>query len=161
MKPCLIIASFFTLAVINVHGQEGGQLLMGKLVRQGVNKDTVVGDVEGVEEVKGKEVAKGDAENVEPEDKLLMGESLGEFDKRPSDAEVGTAIKAEGGNPNAGYESKKGSVLDNDVKSGKYIDNPAKVLGEVLASGKEMPEEVEGEVLAGDAVELNVLTLKK
>ena len=52
MKPCLIIASFFTLAVINVHGQEGGQLLMGKLVRQGVNKDTVVGGVEGVEEVK-------------------------------------------------------------------------------------------------------------
>ena len=52
MKPCLIIASFFTLAVINVHGQEGGQLLMGKLVRQGANKDTVVGDVEGVEEVK-------------------------------------------------------------------------------------------------------------
>ena len=43
----------------------------------------------------------------------------------------------------------------------RYIDNPAKVLGEVLASGKEMPEEVEGEVLAGDAVELNVLTLKK
>ena len=50
-----------------------------------------------------------------------MGESLGEFDKRPSDAEVGTAIKAEGGNPNAGYESKKGSVLDNNVKSGKYV----------------------------------------
>ena len=43
----------------------------------------------------------------------------------------------------------------------RYIPNPAQVLGEVLASGKEMPEEVEGEILAGDAVELNVLTMEK
>ena len=56
MKSSLIIASVFALVVINVHGQEGGQLLMGTLVRQGVNKDTVVGNVEGVEEVKVKKL---------------------------------------------------------------------------------------------------------
>ena len=50
-----------------------------------------------------------------------MGESLGDFDQKPTALEVKEAIKAEGGNPNAGYESKKGSILENDVKTGKYV----------------------------------------
>ena len=49
----LIVASVLAIAVINVRGQEGGQLLMGTLVRQGTNKEIVLGDQEGdVEEVK-------------------------------------------------------------------------------------------------------------
>jgi len=157
MNSRLIFASLFAFVAANVRGQ----LLTGTLVRQGAIKETVLGNAEGVEEVKGKEVAKGQEENVAPSNELLMGEALGDFDKKPSSAEVETEIRNEGGDPDAGYEKTKGSVLDDDVKSGKYIPNPAQVLGEVLASGKEMPEEVEGEILAGDAVELNVLTMEK
>ena len=67
----------------------------------------------------GKEVAKGQEENVAPSNELLMGDALGDFDKKPSAAEVKAEIRNEGGDPNAGYEEKKGSVLDDDVKSGK------------------------------------------
>jgi len=157
MNYRLILLSLFAFIVANV----SGQLLTGTLVRQGAIKETVLGNAEGVEEVKGKEVAKGQEENVAPSNELLMGEALGDFDKKPSAAEVEVEIRNEGGDPDAGYKETKGSVLDDDVKSGKYISNPAQVLGEVLSSGKEMPEEVEGEILAGDAVELNVLTMEK
>jgi hypothetical protein len=34
-----------------------------------------------------------------------------------------------------------------------------KVIGEIKAADKEMPEIMEGEILAGDAAELDVLTL--
>ena len=41
-----------------------------------------------------------------------------------------------------------------------YVAQPAKVLGELLASGDAMPVEVEGEILAGDPAELNVLKME-
>ena len=36
--------------------------------------------------------------------------------------------------------------------------NPAKVLGELLANGRDMPEILDGEIIAGDAAEVDVLT---
>ena len=42
----------------------------------------------------------------------------------------------------------------------RYVAEPAKVLGELLASGDAMPVEVEGEILAGDPAELNVLKME-
>ena len=42
----------------------------------------------------------------------------------------------------------------------RYVAEPAKVLGELLASGDAMPKEVEGEILAGDPAELNVLKME-
>merc|ERR1712126_710893 len=109
MKLCLIIASFLAIAAINVNGQDSGQLLMGTLVRQGSDKNEALGDIppEDAEEVKGKEVAKGQEENVEPENELMMGEKKADFDKRPTAEEVKDAITKEGGDPESGYESKK------------------------------------------------------
>merc|ERR1712126_42178 len=158
MKSYLIFASFLAIAAINVNGQDSGQLLMGTLVRQGSDKNEALGDIppEDAEEVKGKEVAKGQEENVEPENELMMGKKIADFDKRPTAEHVKETI----GNKESGYETKKGSVLDNDVQTGNYVAQPAKVLGELLASGGEMPEEVEGEILAGDPVELQVLKME-
>ena len=48
-----------------------------------------------------------------------MGESLGDFDKKPTADEVKEAIEVEGGNPDAGYESKKGKLLSDGVETGK------------------------------------------
>ena len=38
----------------------------------------------------------------------------------------------------------------------RYVANPSKVLGELLASGQPTPEIVEGEILAGDFVDAKV-----
>jgi hypothetical protein len=82
--------------------------------------------------------------------------------------EVHAAIRREEGplhaqHDNADHvvEQKKGTVLDSNVKSGRYVPNPLKVIGEIKAADKEMPEIMEGEILAGDAAELDVLTLNK
>ena len=40
--------------------------------------------------------------------------------------------------------------------SNRYVANPSKVLGELLASGQPTPEIVEGEILAGDFVDAKV-----
>merc|ERR1712198_341168 len=102
----------------------------------------------------------GQEENVEPENELMMGKKIADFDKRPTAEHVKETIAMDVGDEEAEYESKKGSVLDNDVQTGNYVAQPAKVLGELLASGGEMPEEVEGEILAGDPVELQVLKME-
>ena len=38
----------------------------------------------------------------------------------------------------------------------RYVANPSKVLGELLASGQPTPEIVEGEILAGDFTDAKV-----
>ena len=68
---------------------------------------------------KGKEIAKGDGENVAPENELMMGQKTADFPEEPTADEVKEAIAEEGGDPEAEYESKKGSLLDSDVKTGK------------------------------------------
>ena len=42
-----------------------------------------------------------------------------DFDKEPAAEEVKDAIAEEGGDPEAGYDSKKGSLLDSNVQTGK------------------------------------------
>ena len=42
-----------------------------------------------------------------------------------------------------------------------YVANPEKVIEQLLSNGEEIPEIKQGKVVAGDHVELDVLTLKK
>lgn len=140
------------------------QLLMGTLVRQGSSKNEVLQGQKGVEEVKGKEVGKSADESVDPPNELMVGQSLGEFQAKPAMREVYSAIRKEMGvlpGILPKVENKKGTVLDSNVKSGRYVPNPLKVIGEIKAADLEMPEIMEGEVLAGDPAELDVLTLNK
>jgi hypothetical protein len=141
------------------------QLLMGTLVRQGSSKNEVLQGQKGVEEVKGKEVGKSADESVDPPNELMVGQSLGEFQAKPAMREVYSAIRKEMGVGELitlpKVENKKGTVLDSNVKSGRYVPNPLKVIGEIKAADLEMPEIMEGEVLAGDPAELDVLTLNK
>jgi len=159
------VALFLVCASVVLHANGksmGNQLLMGKMIGQGDTKAEALGDTDigrDVKEVKGKEVAKGADESIAPENELMMGESLGEFNKKPSAADLKVAFKKENIDPNTAVENKKGQVLDNDVQSGSYVANPAMVLGEVLSSGAAMPEIVEGEIIAGDAAEVDVLTM--
>ena len=46
-------------------------------------------------------------------------------------------------------------------KNHSYVANPEKVLGQLLSNGEEIPEIKQGKIVAGDHVELDVLTLKK
>ena len=148
MKSYLIIASFLAIAAINVNGQEllMGTLVRQGSDRNEALGDI---PPENAEEVKvyeskifhfefeqfinhnvvfvsqnfhsfqGKEVAKGDEENVAPENELMMGQKTADFPEEPTADEVKEAIAEEGGDPEAEYESKKGSLLDSDVKTGK------------------------------------------
>ena len=49
----------------------------------------------------------------------MVGQSLGEFEKRPEMPEVLAAIQKEGGGEAPKVENKKGAILDSDVKSGR------------------------------------------
>jgi len=136
-------------------GVDPSQLLMGTLVKQG---ETAKDALEGFPDLpfemkKGKEVAKeAEIEMIQPGKELLVGQQLGEFNKRPNEEELSMAGVA----PNAHLETKQGKVLDQDIESGRYVANPSKVLGELLASGQPTPEIVEGEILAGDFVDAKV-----
>lgn len=152
MKSTLLVV--FSSVVLHVNGMP---LMMGKMVGQGETKAEALGQMnpKDVEEVKGKEVAKGANEELQPKDELLMGEKIASFDEVPSETELQDAGVASGDQ----VEKKKGNVLDNDVQSGSYVAKPAMVLGELLASGGHMPEIEEGEIIAGDPVEVDVLTM--
>jgi len=135
-------------------GVNPSQLLMGTLVNQGETEMDALAGFDGpIEKKKGKEVAKeAEIEMIQPGKELLVGQQLGEFNKRPNEEELSMAGVA----PNAHLETKQGKVLDQDIESGRYVANPSKVLGELLASGQPTPEIVEGEILAGDFVDAKV-----
>merc|ERR1712001_539627 len=57
-------------------------------------------------------------------------------------------------------EVAKGSILDNDLKTARYVANPEKVLEQILSEGEAIPEIKQGKIIAGDPAELDVLTLK-
>ena len=64
----------------------------------------------------GKEVAKeAEIEMIQPGKELLVGQQLGEFNKRPNEEELSMAGVA----PNAHLETKQGKVLDQDIESGR------------------------------------------
>ena len=52
---------------------------------------------------------------IQPGNELLVGQQLGEFNKRPNEEELLMAGVA----PNARLETKQGKVLDQDIESGR------------------------------------------
>merc|ERR1712126_767652 len=153
-------------------GIEGSNsLLMGKLIGQGAIRSEVVGSArqQGVgpseiEEVKGREVAESARQHVDPQDELQIGRKIKEYQQNPQDAQVrmdiGSARGGHGG-PSApmmtGPISRaRGKVLDEDVQSGRAVPNPIKVLGEIKARGGDI-ETVQGEIVAGDAGDIDVI----
>merc|ERR1712198_736642 len=157
-------------------GIEGSNsLLMGKLIGQGAIRSEVVGSArqQGVgpseiEEVKGREVAESARQHVDPQDELQIGRKIKESQQNPQDAQVrmdiGSARGGHGG-PSAptmtGPISRaRGKVLDEDVQSGRAVPNPIKVLGEIKARGGDI-ETVQGEIVAGDAGDIDVISMKE
>merc|ERR1712133_49572 len=157
-------------------GIEGSNsLLMGKLIGQGAIRSEVVGSArqQGVgpseiDEVKGREVAESARQHVDPQDELEIGRKIKEYQQNPQDAQVrmdiGSARGGHGG-PSAPIMSgpiprARGKVLDEDVQSGRAVPNPIKVLGEIKARGGDI-ETVEGEIVAGDAGDINVISMKE
>merc|ERR1712240_700791 len=140
-------------------GIEGSNsLLMGKLIGQGAIRSEVVGSArqQGVgpseiEEVKGREVAESARQHVDPQDAQVR-------------MDIGSARGGHGG-PSApmmtGPISRaRGKVLDEDVQSGRAVPNPIKVLGEIKARGGDI-ETVQGEIVAGDAGDIDVISMKE
>merc|ERR1712002_1339989 len=157
-------------------GIEGSNsLLMGKLIGQGAIRSEVVGSArqQGVgpseiEEVKGREVAESARQHVDPQDELQIGRKIKEYQQNPQDAQVrmdiGSARGGHGG-PSAPMLSgpiprARGKVLDEDVQSGRAVPNPIMVLGEIKARGGYV-ETVEGEIVAGDAGDIDVISMKE
>jgi len=190
------VALFFVFASVVLH-VHGGPLLMGTMIGKGRTKEEALGGmvIDELKEVKGNEIAKGVDTKIDPENKLLKGETLGQWPdgEQPSSLEVKTALarelkgwssdqleekeeklgeekfKAEiekalsekGLDPESPVEKEEGTVLDNNLQSGRYVANPAMVLGDLLASGgpESMPEMKEGKIIAGDAAEVDVLSM--
>merc|ERR1712002_374295 len=157
-------------------GIEGSNsLLMGKLIGQGAIRSEVVGSARQlgvgpseIEEVKGREVAESARQHVDPQDELQIGRKIKEYQQNPQDAQVrmdiGSARGGHGG-PSAptmtGPISRaRGKVLDEDVQSGRAVPNPIKVLGEIKARGGDI-ETVQGEIVAGDAGDIDVISMKE
>merc|ERR1712002_887387 len=157
-------------------GIEGSNsLLMGKLIGQGAIRSEVVGlarqqgvGPSEIEEVKGREVAESARQHVDPQDELQIGRKIKEYQQNPQDAQVrmdiGSARGGHGG-PSApmmtGPISRaRGKVLDEDVQSGRAVPNPIKVLGEIKARGGDI-ETVQGEIVAGDAGDIDVISMKE
>merc|ERR1712126_626354 len=157
-------------------GIEGSNsLLMGKLIGQGAIRSEVAGSArqQGVgpseiEEVKGREGAESARQHVDPQDELQIGRKIKEYQQNPQDAQVrmdiGSARGGHGG-PSAPMMSgpiprARGKVLDEDVQSGRAVPNPIKVLGEIKARGGDI-ETVEGEIVAGDAGDIDVISMKE
>lgn len=135
-------------------------LLMGKLISQGASRSEVVGAarLEGgtdskIEEVKGREIAESARQDVEPENELQIGNLIKEYKENPNEGAVRMDIG--GGEP---IERKQGKVLDSNVKTGKLVPDPVKVLSEIKASGGDI-ETVEGEIVAGDAGEVPAIRM--
>jgi len=142
--------------------KDSDQLLIGKLISQGSSRSELVGAArqQGVgpsqiEEVKGHEVAESSRQHVEPQNELAIGTKIKEYQQNPLDSQLRMDI-----GPIAHVPRAHGKVLDNDVKTGKYVPNPIKVLGEIKARGGDI-ETVEGEVVAGDAGDVDVVSLKE
>merc|ERR1711934_965308 len=86
---------------------------------------------------------------INPENELETGKLLAEYEK----SEISQIPSA----PN--LEVAKGSILDNDLKTARYVANPEKALAQILSEGEAIPEIKQGKIIAGDPAELDVLTL--
>merc|ERR1712198_796921 len=149
-------------------GIEGSNsLLMGKLIGQGAIRSEVVGSArqQGVgpseiEEVKGREVAESARQHVDPQDELQIGRKIKEYRQNPQDAQVRMDIGGSGRMMSGPIPRARGKVLDDNVQTGTYVPNPIKVLGEIKAKGGDI-ETVKGEVVAGNAVDIDVVSIKE
>jgi len=152
---------------MSLPSQDSDKLLIGKLISQGSSRSELVGAArqQGVgpsqiEEVKGHEVAESSRQHVEPQNELAIGTKIKEYQQNPQDAQLRMDIGGTGRMaPIVHVPRAHGKVLDNDVKTGKYVPNPIKVLGEIKAKGGDI-ETVEGEVVAGDAGDVDVVDFK-
>jgi len=148
-----------------VKGSNG--LLMGKLIGQGAIRSEVVGSArqQGVgpseiEEVKGREVAESARQHVDPQDELEIGRQIKEYQQNPQDAQVRMDVGGSGRMMSGPIPRAHGTVLDEDVQTGRAVPNPIKVLGEIKARGGDI-ETVEGEIVAGDAGDIDVVNMKE
>lgn len=142
-------------------------LLMGKLIGQGAIRSEVVGSArqQGVgpseiEEVKGREVAESARQHVDPQDELEIGRQIKEYQQNPQDAQVRIDVGGSGRMMSGPIPRAHGTVLDEDVQTGRAVPNPIKVLGEIKARGGDI-ETVEGEIVAGDAGDIDVVNIKE
>merc|ERR1712136_230284 len=155
--------------------RDSNNLLIGSLISQGSSKIDLVGaartkgaSLNEIEEVKGREVAESSRQHVDPHGELEIGRKIKEYQQNPQDAQVridiGSARGGHGG-PSAPMMSgpiprARGKVLDEDVQSGRAVPNPIKVLGEIKARGGDI-ETVQGEIVAGDAGDIDVISMKE
>merc|ERR1719167_451601 len=144
--------------------KESHDLLVGKLISQGSVRSKVLGEgarsqgeiSNQIEEVTGKEIAESARQHVQPEDELQVGSLIEEYEKPPSDKTI--HIRTQGRFRDVKRVS--GKVLDENVQTGRYVDDPVQVLAELKARG-EIIETVKAEIVAGDATDLNVVNLKE
>jgi len=92
------------------------------------------------------EIANGVKLSVDPENDLETGKLIAEMEEIPPLHALNFK----------NFALAKGSILDNDVGKARYVANPKKVLRQLLLDGK-YPEVTKGKIVAGDAVELDVL----
>jgi len=147
--------------------RDSNSLLIGSLISQGPSKSDLVGEArtKGVsfnemEEVKGREVAESSRQHVDPQDELEMGRKIKEYQQNPQDAQVRMDIGGSGRMMSGPIPRARGKVLDDNVQTGIYVPNPIKVLGEIKAKGGDI-ETVQGEVVAGNAVDIDVVSIKE
>jgi len=161
-----VMATFLILMAI-VLAIEGDQpdlngLLIGKLISQGSVRSDILGDAarslgvksNQVEEVKGNEVAESARQHIQPEENLEIGSLIEEFKAMPSDRQVQKDIGS------AMLEKVQGKILDENVQTGHYVPNPVMTLTGLKQKG-EVIETVTGEIVAGDAGDLNVIRIKQ
>ena len=149
--------------VITANCQPQPNLLVGRLISQGANRNEVLGAArsEGVptgqiKTVQGKEVAESGRQLISPGNELEVGNLVKEFQQNPMDQEV---LRTRGFRGSLRYvERKKGKLLD--FETAKYVPNPVKVLAEIKANGGDI-DTVEGEIVAGDAGDIDVVNMKE
>lgn len=140
-------------------------LLMGKLISQGASRSEVVGAarLQGgsdsqIEEVKGREIAESARQDVEPENDLKIGNLIKEYKENPNEGEVRMDIGHVTRERWIPVERKQGKIVDPNVKTGKVVPDPVKVLSEIKANGGDI-DTVEGEIVAGDAGEVPAIRM--
>merc|ERR1712135_118844 len=147
--------------------RDSNSLLIGSPISQGSSKNDLVGaartkgaSLNEIDEVKGREVAESSRQHVDPQDELEMGRKIKEYQQNPQDAQVRMDIGGSGRMMSGPIPRARGKVLDDNVQTGIYVPNPIKVLGEIKARGGDI-ETFQGEVVAGNAVDIDVVSIKE
>jgi len=141
-----------------------GVLLRGELVRQGSNKQDVLGasrhsdqnnPLDSIEEVQGTEIAKDEIQKIEPRATLDVGKEIKTFQSLPTDSAMSRLL---GPNGFKDLKVSKGHVLADNIETSRYISNPTETLAELKAKGQSIPQ-VHGRIIAGDPAELIMISI--